>query len=94
MKTTKQEYEEMPLLDSDPAKVCTLEECPPGLFFHSGTLGLKTEYRDENGPEAYVAESGEYFWGGTADPAARRKLVVIPAFLTAAPEPNDDGVWE
>lgn len=60
-------------------KEYTLETCPPGLFLFDRTLGFKTEYRDTNGPEAYVVASGEYFWGGVAGlKDARRQLVVIP----------------
>ncbi len=51
----------------------TLDACPPGLFwFDDGKrsgLGVKTEYvtRVSDGtlmPDAFVVETGEYFWGG------------------------------
>lgn len=71
----------MPVLDAYPKKACTLNNCPPGLFYCRGTLGFKTEYRDVNGPEAYVVASGEYFWAGTSDRKTRMELVVIPAEL-------------
>ena len=66
----------------------TLECCPPGLFMFDGSFGFKTEYQDENGPEAYCVGSGEYFWGGTSgDAHARRMLLVTPVIIT----PNDRG---
>jgi hypothetical protein len=60
----------------------TLESCPPGLFLFDGGCGFKTEYSDQNGPEAYCVESGEYFWGGTNDAHARRMLMVTPVIIT------------
>ena len=60
----------------------SLAACPPGLFIFEGCFGFKTEYSDQNGPEAYCVESGEYFWGGTkGDADARRKLVVMPVII-------------
>ena len=59
----------------------TLDACPPGLFKVEGGFGFKTEYRDDNGPEAYCVESGEYFWGGTNDPEKRRNLIVTPVII-------------
>lgn len=67
---------------------CTLDQCPPGLFRINGYYGFKTEYRDDNGPEAYCVESGEYFWGGTdGDAEARRNLKVQPVIISS---PNED----
>lgn len=74
----------------------TLAECPPGLFLFNGTLGFKTEYgailgKDHGGtvdfymthwPDAYVAASGEYFWGGASTHEARAALRVIPLTYT------------
>lgn len=59
----------------------TLAECPPGLFVTpDGHLGLKTEYHcPHNGIDAYVAESGEYFWGGVNNKVDRANLLVHPA---------------
>lgn len=54
---------------------CTLAECDPGLFLFKNTIGFKSEYGD---CEAFVVESGEYFWGGTSDKDDRKKLMVIP----------------
>lgn len=59
----------------------TLESAPPGLFLFAGAWGFKTEYGDENGPEAYCVDSGEYFWGGTSDKEVRRKLLVQPVII-------------
>lgn len=61
----------------------TLECCPPGLFLVAGDFGFKTEYSDQNGPEAYCVESGEYFWGGSnGDSHALRMLMVMPVIIT------------
>ena len=61
----------------------TLGDAPPGLFLYQGTLGFKSEYKTESlshpgfwQSDAYVVESGEYFWGGTSDPVEREKLMV------------------
>ena len=60
----------------------TLGDCPPGLFLFNGHFGFKTEYTDQNGPEAYVVESGEYFWGGAdGDKCKRANLVVMPVII-------------
>lgn len=65
--------------------IVTLGECPPGLFLFEDTLGFKSEYKTESQSrqgfwqsDAYVVESGEYFWGGTSDPIARERLTVLP----------------
>jgi hypothetical protein len=61
-----------------------LRDCPPGLFWFNGTLGFKSEYTTtlENPRryqcDAYVVESGEYFWGGAKNTAERAKLMVHP----------------
>lgn len=44
----------------------TLAECPVGLFEYNGTLGMKTEYTTQRGPDgyvidAYIVSSGERF---------------------------------
>ncbi|MFI8683216.1 hypothetical protein ACIGFJ_12715 [Brevundimonas diminuta] len=78
----------------DAAAHCvTLAECTPGLFLWNGTLGFKSEYgameplgsnptRNEwkvgNRADAYCADSGEYFWGGTSNHDDRAKLLVYP----------------
>ena len=52
-----------------------LEECPIGLFISgSGELCLKTEY----GLDAYIARSGEKFWGGAKSAEALAKVYVRP----------------
>ena len=63
--------------------MCTLEECPPGLFLFDGILGFKTEYSMELGrlecyPQAFVVASGEVFWGGARSHEERSKLMVQP----------------
>ncbi len=62
-----------------------LSECLPGLFLFKGSLGFKSEYKTESQSrpgvwqsDAYVVESGEYFWGGTSDPTEREALLVRP----------------
>ena len=67
------------------SELLPLKECPPGLFWFGGTLGMKTEYSTESTShpgcfqcDAYVVASGEYFWGGTSDPRERGKLMVTP----------------
>lgn len=71
---------------------CTLDQCPPGLFLFEGDYGFKTEYRDDNGPEAYCVESGEYFWGGTGgDKEARRNLKVQPVIISSPNAEVRDG---
>jgi hypothetical protein len=55
-----------------------LDHCPAGLFLHEGHLGFKTEYSDQNGAEAYVVASGEYWWGGVYDRFTRGSLMVQP----------------
>lgn len=63
---------------------CKLSDCPPGLFLFNGGVCFKSEYSTAGGsPDAYVVSSGEYFWGGTADRAARDALVVTPIEATA-----------
>jgi hypothetical protein len=62
--------------------VTTLEKLPPGSLFMTldmQCLGMKSEYRTEKGAiEAYIVDSGEFFWGGTGgDPAEQRKIEVI-----------------
>jgi len=84
---------------------CSLSDCPPGLFWFNGMLGMKTEYRTESVSrpgclqcDAYVVASGEYFWGGVSDPREREKLMVTPidneaalaALATRPPAPATD----
>jgi hypothetical protein len=66
-----------------------LGDCPPGLFLFNGSLGFKSEYKTESlsrpgvwQSDAYVVESGEYFWGGVSDPEARERLMVEPVDWT------------
>jgi len=52
-------------------KFTTLDGLPCGSLFLSKDktcLGLKTEYRTEQGAIlAYIVGSGEFFWGGTSN---------------------------
>lgn len=62
-----------------------LHNCPVGLFLFGDTLAVMTEYStspSENARvsqrDAYIIESGEYFWGGTNSPEDRARLMVTP----------------
>lgn len=61
-----------------------LRECPPGLFIFGGTLCFRSEYSTtlenprRHQPDAYVVESGEYFWGGAKTSEERSALSVFP----------------
>lgn len=59
----------------------TLSVCPPGLFLFDNKYGFRTEYTDENGPEAYCVESGEYFWGGAKNSKDRSLILVNPCII-------------
>jgi hypothetical protein len=79
-------------------KPCTLNACPPGLFVTmDGYLGFKSEYVTtlENPRryqrDAYVVESGEYFWGGAKTSEERGQVLVRPIAsddLREAPPPT------
>lgn len=59
---------------------CTLAECPPGLFLADAynTLGFKSEYRTDRGAiEAYIVESGEFFWGDHPQTVERQRLQIV-----------------
>jgi len=81
------------------AEMVELCQCPPGLFLFEGMLGFRSEYSTEvHGryqADAYVVETGEYFWGGTkGDVAARDRLMVQPVgydMLTAALSARQEG---
>ena len=53
--------------------LCRFGELRPGYFLWEFNLCLKSEY----GGEAYT-QSGEVFWGGVSDKAARAELIVQP----------------
>ncbi|MDW5315030.1 hypothetical protein [Rhizobium sp. PL01] len=74
-------------------ELCSLADCPPGPFLFNGMIGFKTEYgamsgKDigggkvewevTGGPDVYVMDSGETFWGGTSSKEARAALHVLP----------------
>jgi hypothetical protein len=73
-----------------------LRNCPTGLFlFGDNCLGMKTEYKTRNAADfyqtdAYVVESGEYFWGGAKTAEAREKLLVTPIVWRPAPSLDQD----
>lgn len=69
----------------------TLAECPPGLFLWNGSLGFKSEcgamepvgdnfkfFMVGNTPDAYCADTGEVFWGGTSNHKDRSRVLVRP----------------
>lgn len=59
-----------------------LDNCPIGLFLFGETLCLMTEYATLGSSgrqrDAYIVESGEYFWGGTTDAHERAQFMVTP----------------
>lgn len=64
-----------------------LIDAPVGLLKYNGSLILKTEYsrivrlsedHKVTTPDCYVAESGEYFWGGAKTVEERNNLEVTP----------------
>lgn len=59
---------------------CSLEACPPGLFLADayGTLGMKSEYHTDKGAvEAYIVESGEFFWGDNPQTVERQRAQIV-----------------
>lgn len=46
--------------------------------------GDQVRWRVGNGPDAYVADSGEYFWGGAKTKADRDTLIVRPLYPVEA----------
>ena len=67
--------------------MCTLADCPAGLFLFDGTLGFKTKYGIELGqleyyPQAFI-ESGDVFWGGVHTHEERCNLMVQPLLCHA-----------
>ena len=62
----------------------TLADCPVGMFMSEwNTLCMKTEYGNNEGRiDAYIVESGEFFWGGTSKPEDQRGVYVMPLVLT------------
>jgi len=78
--------------DGDPV---TLDDCPEGLFLFGKTLAVMTEYATDRSDirqrDAYIVESGEYFWGGTSYAADRAKLIVQPLAALSQDEPADLG---
>lgn len=72
------------------AKV-TFGVAPVGLFDFEGTLCVKTEYSHQGRPEAYIVDSGEYFWGGAKTAAEANALLVTPLHaLPAQIQPQMD----
>lgn len=76
----------------------SLGEWPPGMFEFDGTLALKSEYKTRSlsqpsvwQSDAYIIESGEYFWGGTSDPKKRELLTVQPLTASPSPQSNNGG---
>ena len=56
------------------AEFVSLSDCLSGLFLFEGSMHLKTEYG-----EAYVCQSGEFFWGVTTTHLEERAdLMVLP----------------
>ena len=55
-------------------KLIPLKDYPSGLFICGATLCVKTEY----GNEAYIVESGEYFWGGAKTKEGIGDVLILP----------------
>lgn len=55
-------------------KLIPLKDYPSGLFICGDTLCVKTEY----GNEAYIVESGEYFWGGAKTKEGIGDVLILP----------------
>lgn len=74
----------------------TLSNCPIGLFLFNGALCLKTEYGSNDGRiDAYIVESGEFFWGGTSRPPEQRALQVSPVPLPqSSPQSSSSTEYE
>lgn len=68
------------------SELMALADCPIGLFYSmDGELCLKTEYGGNNGRiDAYIASSGEFFWGGAKTPGEQRQVFVRPVDLDEA----------
>ena len=61
------------------SKKVRLKDAPPGLFRWNGVLGFKAEYCSHACyPDAYVVESGEFFWGGAKFYHERDNVMVEP----------------
>lgn len=67
-----------------------LIDAPVGLFMYDGIMGFKTEYMTNGFVEAFVVESGEYFWGGVKTSEERNNLEVTPIEA----EPVVYGKWK
>lgn len=62
-----------------------LSDAPYGLFYsRAGALCVKTEYGNNDGRiDAFIVQSGEFFWGGAKSCAEQRKVLVQPADVVA-----------
>jgi hypothetical protein len=69
------------------AKSRPFDQCPAGLFIDGETLCFRSEYgavvEGEYQGDAYVVESGEYYWGGAKSVAARNEILVHPVVAEA-----------
>lgn len=73
-----------PIATIDDGPSCSLAECPPGLFRVGVRLGFKSEY----GADAYVLESGEFWWGGCKTSWERAEQMVQPLVIAGYKEPT------
>jgi hypothetical protein len=77
---------------TEATEAVTLDRCPIGLFrSSSGALCLKTEYGNNEGRiDAYIVDSGEFFWGvGAQTIAAQRAQLVFPVLISPFPPSGD-----
>lgn len=83
-------------MSNEKTKAMRLADCPPGLFFWNGTLGFKSDYgmmersipegktwTVGKRPDAYCADTGEIFWGGTQTHEERSEVLVYPVDAAA-----------
>ncbi|MCW4115649.1 hypothetical protein NPA31_011810 [Aurantimonas sp. MSK8Z-1] len=78
-------------------QVMTLAECPVGMFLAGSTLALKTEYGSNEGRiDAYIVDSGEFFWGAAPQTIASQRATLVQPLVPAAPrgsQPSAPLVW-
>lgn len=74
---------------SVPEPTVPLGVAAPGLYLFGDTLIFKSEYKTEAASvkgwqsDAYVVETGEYFWGGVTNALEREGLMLTPVKVHA-----------
>lgn len=69
---------------------CSLADCPIGMFVSArGSLCLKTEYGNNEGRiDAYIVESGEFFWGDEPQTIASQRQQMVQPLSASPPSPE------